>query len=81
VRQQELSEAIADIRQKIQEYGITAAQLGFRGEGLKAAGRKSTPEAKYRDPASAATWAGRGAKPKWLRHYESIGCNKNEFRI
>jgi DNA-binding protein H-NS len=82
IRQQELFQVIANIKQQIQEYGISGAQLGFRGEGgSKAAGRKSNITAKYLDPQSGATWGGVGAKPKWLRHYESVGRNKEEFKI
>ncbi|WNV03395.1 H-NS histone family protein [Candidatus Methylospira mobilis] len=81
LRQQELSQVIATLKQQIQEYGITAPQLGFRGENSKASSLKSTTEAKYRDPESGAAWGGLGAKPKWLRHYESAGRDKEEFRI
>lgn len=81
LRHQELANVVADLKQKIQEYGITAAQLGLRGEGSKLAGRKSNVVAKYRDPQSGSTWGGVGAKPKWLRHYESVGRDKEEFKI
>jgi DNA-binding protein H-NS len=82
LRQQEISSVIAGIKQQIQEYGITAAQLGFRGESaFKVSGRKSNVAAKYLDPQSGSTWGGVGAKPKWLRYYESIGRSKDEFKI
>jgi len=81
IRQQELLSMITHIKQQIQEYGITAAQLGFRGEGIKASGRKSTAEPKYRDNQTGETWGGLGAKPKWLRAHEAAGRNRDEFRI
>ncbi|WNV03508.1 H-NS histone family protein [Candidatus Methylospira mobilis] len=82
IREQELANVIAEIKQKIHEYGITAAQLGYRGEGSRASGRnKPNIVAKYRDPDSGSTWGGVGAKPKWLRHYESVGRDKEEFKI
>jgi len=81
IRQQEQAQVIAHIKQQIQEYGITAAQLGFRGESVKASGRKSTVEPKYRDNQTGETWGGVGAKPKWLRNHEAAGRNKDEFRI
>lgn len=81
IRQQELSNVIAELKRKINEYGISAAQLGFRGEGIRAVGRRSNIVPKFRDPQTGATWGGVGAKPKWLRHYESVGRNKDEFKI
>lgn len=53
--------ALAAKREEIE--GALAALNGTNGRrSLK--GRKVTP--KYRDPASGQTWAGRGARPRWL---------------
>jgi DNA-binding protein H-NS len=63
IRKQENRETIADIKAIIREKGITAEQLGFAPAGK---GSRKPAAAKYRDPVSGATWAGRGRTPKWL---------------
>jgi DNA-binding protein H-NS len=62
-RKAENREIIADIKAIIREKGITAEQLGFAPAGKGS--RKPAP-AKYRDPATGQTWAGRGRTPKWM---------------
>lgn len=75
VRRNEISDAIAEIKAKMQEYGITVNELG--GSGVKRPKVGRTPVApKYRDSNSGATWSGRGKEPKWLR-----GKNRNQFLI
>lgn len=74
-RQAELQAAIEDVRAKVREYGLTAYDVfGHRkkpGERHRGAVRP-----KYRDPATGATWTGRGIEPKWIR-----GRNRDEFLI
>ncbi len=59
------ADAIARVRQLMSEHGLTAADLtatsSKRGAPL---GKPVAP--KYLDPASGATWSGRGLRPKWL---------------
>jgi len=42
--------------------------------------RRSIP-VKYRDPASGATWAGRGSKPRWLVAAMAAGKTADDFLI
>lgn len=42
--------------------------------------RKPVP-AKYQDPATKATWTGRGRTPVWLSKYLSEGRSKEEFSL
>jgi DNA-binding protein H-NS len=72
-RQAELSGAIADIKAKIREYGLTEADL-FSAPARKTAGAPARP--KYRDPQTGVTWCGRGKPPKWL-----AGQDREAFRI
>ena len=65
MRQSEIANAIADIKAKMRDYGITAADLGLGG-GRKNAKTKEPVAAKYRDSASGVTWSGRGKPPKWI---------------
>jgi DNA-binding protein H-NS len=77
VRRSELSRTISDIREKMEELGISVEDLQ-RAQGKQKAPRKvSAPVApKYRDPASGKTWSGRGKEPKWL-----AGRSKGDFLI
>jgi DNA-binding protein H-NS len=64
----ECATVINEIRQKMADYGITLAELGSR-RGAKAGGRRAV-EPKYRDPATGATWSGRGKPPAWIAGQE-----------
>lgn len=64
-RQREISHAIADIKNKMKEYGLTVADLELSG-GKKTIKVKGPVAAKYRDSASGATWSGRGKPPRWI---------------
>lgn len=81
LRRQELKNVIAQVRQAIADYGLTAADLGLGGRTGKAAGRKparrSAGEAKYRDPKTGQTWTGRGRPPAWI----ASAKNRDAFLI
>lgn len=65
LRQSEIANAIADIKSKMRDYGISASDLGVGG-GKKSSKGKDPVAAKYRDSASGVTWSGRGKPPKWI---------------
>ncbi|MEX3933620.1 H-NS family nucleoid-associated regulatory protein [Paraburkholderia phymatum] len=73
-REQEVTQAIAEIKQKIAEYGITAEELGFSDKAH--APRKAALPPKYRNPKTGETWSGRGRAPAWL-----AGKNREKFLI
>ena len=81
-RQAELSEAISQVKRLISEYGLTAADLGFKmGAMAMLAGKVRAPVAvKYRGP-NGETWSGRGKAPKWLTRLESEQRHRNEFLV
>lgn len=56
------AKAVTEARALIQEHGLTAADV-FPAQG-KAKGSVGAP--KYRDPATGATWTGRGTPPNWI---------------
>jgi DNA-binding protein H-NS len=73
-KQSELDE----IKARITAAGFTSADLGFEPVGKttqKAPRKSSVPAApKYRDPATGATWTGRGPRPKWIvAHFSQYG--------
>jgi len=76
-RRTEIDNVIADIRQKIAEYGLTAQDLGFAVAAKRGRPPKKAPlPAKYQDPKTGNTWSGRGKPPKWI-----VGKNRERFLI
>jgi DNA-binding protein H-NS len=76
-----LSEKAQDLKQQLARLGGgEGGPVGNgrrRGASLK--GRKVAP--KYRDPDSGATWAGRGARPRWLQAAIKQGKKPDDFLI
>lgn len=81
LRQKEIKGVIQKIQGLIQEYGLTAENLGFStlapAKKLKAG---STLAAKYRDPLSGKTWTGRGKPPLWIAEAFKTG-KKDDYLI
>ena len=61
------------IRAMIIEYKLLPRDLGFTTAPRVGSGPGA---AKYRDPATGATWSGRGRAPQWLR-----GADRSRFEI
>jgi DNA-binding protein H-NS len=85
MREQEIADAIADIKGKIDLYGLTAADLGFAGGGPGNSRAKSAKPAKsqvkYRGP-NGETWSGgRGRKPRWVTEALKEGRRLEEFAV
>ena len=86
MREQEIADAIADIKRKIDAYGLTAADLGFARSGpAGGVGRpksaKSPAVVKYRGP-NGETWSGgRGRKPQWVQQVLQQGRSLDEFAV
>jgi len=87
LRKNELKDVIAKIRHAIDEYGLTAADLGFGAAGRKPAGKSARKAAKgraakagvakYRDPATGQTWTGHGRPPAWI----AAAKNRDDYLI
>ncbi len=71
-RRRELSDAVAQVRTLVNEYGLTSQDVFPAGKGSGKLGRSSTAGSKvapkYRDPATGQTWTGRGKAPKWIQN-------------
>ena len=82
-RKAELAAVIADIKAKMKEYGITAADLGSAGAGGRKAGKSSKPAApaKYRGPQGELWAGGPGRKPEWVRAVLAAGKSIEDYRI
>ncbi|HBJ99801.1 MAG TPA: histone [Delftia acidovorans] len=63
VRAQEKADAINKVRELIHAHGISSEDI--LSPGMKPKG--SVGVAKFRDPASGATWTGRGKPPNWIK--------------
>jgi DNA-binding protein H-NS len=72
-REQELSGAIQQIRDLMQEFGITVDDL--QTSRKKNAAKKSAT-VQFRNPQTGDTWSGRGRTPNWL-----AGQDKEQFRV
>lgn len=77
-RRRELSDAVAQVRSLVAEYGLTAQDVFPAGRSSSRAastsGTKVAP--KYRNPATGQTWTGRGKAPKWIQNE-----NREQFAI
>ncbi|WP_333907341.1 H-NS histone family protein [Delftia acidovorans] len=62
VRAQEKADAITKVRELIHAHGISSEDILSPGKKPKG----SVGVAKFRDPASGATWTGRGKPPNWI---------------
>lgn len=86
MREKEIADVIADIREKVRLYGLTAEDLGFARGGPGRGGARGKPAApaaaiKYRGP-NGETWSGgRGRKPQWVTQALSEGRNLEEFAV
>jgi DNA-binding protein H-NS len=77
-----LSRKASELRKQLSLLagGIVAkATNGRRGKAHALKGAKVAP--KYRDPKTGATWAGRGAKPRWMQAYIKEGRSPADFAI
>lgn len=76
-RRKEVSTVIAEIKQKIVEFGLSAHDLGFAEAARRGRPPKKAPlPPKFQDPKSGNTWSGRGKPPKWI-----VGKNRDRFLI
>jgi DNA-binding protein H-NS len=77
--------AIAQIKSLMAEHGLTLADLGGKtpapapAGGARKTGGKVPP--KYRDPATGATWSGRGLQPNWLKAALASGGKLSDFAL
>jgi len=77
VRLQELNSVINDIKAKIQQYGLTARDLGL--SSARGRGSKSVLPAKYRKGQQ--SWSGRGRQPKWIVEHLAAGGSLDDLAI
>jgi DNA-binding protein H-NS len=76
-----LSRKAEALKEELASLGSNDAEVGrIAVHGRKSLkGRKVAP--KYRDPATGDTWAGRGARPRWLVARLKAGKKLEDFSI
>jgi DNA-binding protein H-NS len=83
LRNQERAGVIEELRKKIAEFGLTAADLKLAARGGKrsVAAAPAKAAAKYRSP-TGETWSGgRGRKPRWVTEALAAGKSLSDFEI
>ena len=70
-RQTEISQALNQVKTLVNDFGLTVEDVfgatssgGSKSKVSKPSGKVAP---KYRDPATGATWTGRGKAPKWIQ--------------
>ncbi len=89
LRNRERSGVIDDIRKKISEYGLTAADLKLSAgrTGAASGGKRNVAAApvksaaKYRSEAGETWSGGRGRKPRWVTEALAAGKSLSDFEI
>lgn len=72
-----LTGAIDNVRKIIAEFDLTEADIfGRKRAGASDSAVKRSVAPKYRNPATGATWSGRGKPPTWI-----AGKDRAEFEI
>ena len=83
MREQEIADAVADIKRKIDLYGLTAEDLGLAKSAGPGRNRPKNKAAvvKYRGP-NGETWSGgRGRKPQWVTQALQEGRSLDDFAV
>lgn len=75
-RKAEITEAVARVRSLVSEYGLTVGDVFDGAKRVSKGTGRGKVAAKYRDPTTGATWAGRGVAPKWI-----AGKDRAQFAI
>ena len=75
-RQAEVADAVAKVRALVEAHKLTVKDVfGSSKRGSKSGGGSKVAP-KYKDPATGATWTGRGKAPKWID-----GKDRSKFAI
>lgn len=77
LRIRERAQFIAEVRERIHAYEITAADLFGKPKGVKAVGKVAV---KYRDNNGNA-WSGRGKRPFWMVKALAAGKKLEDFLV
>ena len=84
IKQAEIEAMLVEMKRKIAQFGLTAAQLGFGAEARKtprrAAGSKPA-NVLYRNGDKTWSGAARGRKPQWVLDAQAAGEDLERYRV
>ncbi|WP_261521716.1 H-NS histone family protein [Burkholderia multivorans] len=83
LRKQEMAAVVADMKEKIAQYGITAKDLGLTAAAMptKKSGEASVSTVvKFKGP-NGEPWSGMGRQPQWLKDALAEGKKKEDFAV
>jgi len=80
-QREQRSEAIAQVKALMSEYGLTLADIGTRAAAGPARRSSGKVAAKYRNAATGETWSGRGLQPNWLKAALASGRTLSDFAV
>jgi DNA-binding protein H-NS len=70
----EKADAIAQVRAIVEQFSLTEADVF--SSSRTSSGTRNAGVPRYRDPATGATWTGRGKQPRWIE-----GKDRTAFTI
>ncbi len=88
-RDNKKARAVERVKALMKKLGVTMEDMGSATKKRATKGRraatkgkaKSSVPPKYRDPATGATWTGRGRAPVWMAAKIATGSKKEDFLI
>jgi DNA-binding protein H-NS len=72
---QHRADVLRAMKELLAQHGFKPAELGAVRSG-KATGARALIAPQYRDPATGATWSGRGTEPAWIK-----GRDREAFKV
>lgn len=79
-RRQEQAAAIAQVKSIMEQYGLSASDLGLKG-GKTSTRKGGKVATKYLNSTTGESWSGRGLQPKWLRAALENGRSLEDFSV
>ena len=80
-RKHERTEAIAQVKALMSQYGLSVSDLNSKANTKSAGGKGKKVAIKYRNSATGDSWSGRGLQPKWLKAALAAGRKIEEFAV
>ncbi len=81
LRRTEVAAAIATIKARMAELGLTIEDLAEVVVAKKTRRSSGTVAAKYYDASTGKSWTGRGRSPTWIVNAEANGRTRDEFAV
>ncbi|MBW5288111.1 H-NS histone family protein [Burkholderia gladioli] len=76
-RKAEFADVVTEVRQRVQEFGLTAADIFGSLPRAGQRSRRAPAAVRYRDPDTGRTWSGRGRQPQWIAQ----AADREQYRV